>query len=222
MARKAKPPPSTLVFSAAEWVPLTEAFARAEGALGSSYLAEGNLVEHFRSGRLPTARYRGRAFVCVEPTFWKSLRAEEMTARLATRRFWCRVSPTSLLPPRASSWRARRSANSIRPILRLPARCRRLPTRSGAAAGLSSMIGIRSAARSHADASTRLVASRSPKMKASSLTTCLYGAKSNSAASPPPAQCVRSSERCVRRSARGRRRQRSGRGNFWHLLAFAG
>ena len=77
MARKAKPPPSTLVFSAAEWVPLTEAFARAKSALGSSYLAEGNLVEHFRSGQLPTARYRGRAFVCVEPTFWKSLRAEE-------------------------------------------------------------------------------------------------------------------------------------------------
>ena len=214
MARKAKPPPSTLVFSAAEWVPLPEAL----------------LGPRARSGR---ATWRGAispstsaADDCQRRCIAGAIRAPQTDVLEKPddcRDIMCRASPTRLLPrARASSWRARRSANSIRPILRLPARCRRLPTRSGAAAGLSSMIGIRSAARSHADASTRLVASRSPKMKASSLTTCLYGAKSNSAASPPPAQCVRPSERCVRRSARGRRRQRSGRGNFWHLLAFAG
>jgi hypothetical protein len=71
MPRKAKPPES---FSTAKWAPLIEAVALAEGALGSSYLAEGNLIEHLRSGRLPTARYRGGLLKRLQPTFWKSLR----------------------------------------------------------------------------------------------------------------------------------------------------
>ena len=222
MARKAKPPPSTLVFSAAEWAPLTEAFARAEGALGSSYLAEGNLVEHFRSGRLPTARYRGRAFVCVEPTFWKSLRAEEDDRQTGHPSILVSGLPDELTSA-AGFFVARAALGKLYSTD---------PTPSGALPEASDPQRRRGRIVVHdwhticGEIARRcldsLVASRSPKMKASSLTTCLYGAKSNSAASPRPAQCVRPSERCVRRSARGRRRQRSGRGNFWHLLAFAG
>jgi hypothetical protein len=56
---KAQPPPADpLVFSAAKWASLVEAFDWAEGALGSSYLAAGDLTEHFRSGRLPMAMRR--------------------------------------------------------------------------------------------------------------------------------------------------------------------
>jgi hypothetical protein len=85
MFRKAEPPPSTLVFSAVVWAPLHEAFALAEGALGSSLLAEGDLTRHLRSGRLPLAIYRGGTLERVEPTFLKSLRAGEADPRTGHR-----------------------------------------------------------------------------------------------------------------------------------------
>jgi hypothetical protein len=58
MARKAKPPADAPVFSAAKWASLAEAFDWAEGALGSTSLAEDDLTAHFRSGQLPLARWR--------------------------------------------------------------------------------------------------------------------------------------------------------------------
>jgi hypothetical protein len=81
MARKAKPPASVLVFSGSRWASLDEGFAWAEGALGSSYLAENDLTEHFRSGRLPTAMRHRRdgvdTFERLEPPFWKRLQVGE-------------------------------------------------------------------------------------------------------------------------------------------------
>lgn len=50
-------PASAPVFSAAAWASLDEAFAWAEGALGSDYLAEDDLTERLRSGQLPLARW---------------------------------------------------------------------------------------------------------------------------------------------------------------------
>jgi hypothetical protein len=71
VARKAKPPAS---FSAAKWASLIDAVELAESALGSGYLAEDNLIEHFQSGRVPTAVYRGGVIKLLEPTFWESVR----------------------------------------------------------------------------------------------------------------------------------------------------
>lgn len=75
MARRAKPPPA---FSAAEWAPLNEAFARAKAALGSRRLAERDLLKHMRSGRLATAVRRiahggAETFERLKPPFWKGL-----------------------------------------------------------------------------------------------------------------------------------------------------
>lgn len=65
-------------FSVAQWVPLNEAFARAKAALGSSDLAERDLVEHMRSGQLPSAmrqveRDDTEMFARIKPPFWDGL-----------------------------------------------------------------------------------------------------------------------------------------------------
>jgi hypothetical protein len=79
MARTAKPSPRQApAFSAAEWAPLKEAFARVKSALGSGRLTERDLLEDMRSGRLATAARRtardgAETFERLKPSFWKEL-----------------------------------------------------------------------------------------------------------------------------------------------------
>jgi hypothetical protein len=76
VARKTKPPPRQgPALSAAQWIPLSDAFARARAHLGSHRLAERDLLEHMRSGRLATAvrRIAGdgvELFEAVAPSFF--------------------------------------------------------------------------------------------------------------------------------------------------------
>ena len=90
MARKAKPPASVLVFSGSRWASLDETFAWAEGALGSSALAEDDLTERFRDGRLPIAMMRhGGMFELLEPSLRKRLWvAETEEEGVLTIRVW--------------------------------------------------------------------------------------------------------------------------------------
>ena len=170
MARKAKPPPSTLVFSAAEWAPLREAFAHAEGALGSGDLAEGPWLSTSAAGNCRRRRYRGRAFVCVEPTFLeKPAGRGRMTARLATRRVLVSGLPDERTASAAGFFVARAALGKLystdpTPSGALPEASD--PQRAPRPDLSSCRLAIRSAARSHADASTR-GRQRSPKMKAS-------------------------------------------------------
>lgn len=69
-------------FSVAQWAALNEAFARAKAALSSSNLAEHDLPEHIRAGRLPSALRRiardgSATFEPLKPSFWKGLQLLE-------------------------------------------------------------------------------------------------------------------------------------------------
>ena len=71
-SRRGAPAPA---FSTAQWASLSEAFARAKASLGSHRLAERDLLEHMRSGRLATAERRiagdgAELFVAVAPSFF--------------------------------------------------------------------------------------------------------------------------------------------------------
>jgi hypothetical protein len=82
VVRNAKPPPAiTPVFSAAKWASLDEAFAWAEGALGSDYLAEDDLTGRLRSGQFPLAMLHRRdgvdTFELLETSLLKSLQVVE-------------------------------------------------------------------------------------------------------------------------------------------------
>jgi hypothetical protein len=90
MASKAKPPASApVVFSASEWASLDEAFSWAEGALGSSALAEDDLTERFRNGQLPMAMRHAGMFELLEPSLRKRLWvAETEEEGVLTIRVW--------------------------------------------------------------------------------------------------------------------------------------
>ena len=84
------------VFSAAEWVPWSEAFARAKAALGSGELAARDLIEHLRKGRLDSlvrrvAQDGSETFVPLKPSDWEGavfgrsgkIRPSDSMARMA-------------------------------------------------------------------------------------------------------------------------------------------
>jgi hypothetical protein len=90
MAHKVKPLASApAVFSASKWASLDEAFSWAEGALGSSALAEEDLTERFRDGQLPIAMRHGDKFELLEPSLRKRLWvAETEEGGVLTIRVW--------------------------------------------------------------------------------------------------------------------------------------
>jgi hypothetical protein len=84
------------VFSAAEWAPWGEAFARAKAALGSGELAARDLIEHLRKGRLDSlvrrvAQDGSETFVPLKPSDWEGavfsrsgkIRPSDSMARMA-------------------------------------------------------------------------------------------------------------------------------------------
>ena len=84
------------VFSAAEWAPWREAFARAKAALGSGELAARDLIEHLRKGRLDSlvrrvAQDGSETFVPLKPSDWEGagfsrtgkIRPSDSMARMA-------------------------------------------------------------------------------------------------------------------------------------------
>jgi hypothetical protein len=84
------------VFSAAEWAPWGEVFARAKAALGSGELAARDLIEHLRKGRLDSlvrrvAQDGSETFVPLKPSDWEGavfsrsgkIRPSDSMARMA-------------------------------------------------------------------------------------------------------------------------------------------
>jgi hypothetical protein len=84
------------VFSAAEWAPWGEVFARAKAALGSGELAVRDLIEHLRKGRLDSlvrrvAQDGSETFVPLKPSDWEGavfsrsgkIRPSDSMARMA-------------------------------------------------------------------------------------------------------------------------------------------
>jgi hypothetical protein len=86
--RLIKPPTAAPVqpsmFSVAEWASINQAYARAKAALSSRILAERDLAEHLRAGRLNAAARtvargdEGRdVFSLLPPAFWRGLTLQE-------------------------------------------------------------------------------------------------------------------------------------------------
>jgi hypothetical protein len=84
------------VFSAAEWAPCSEAFARAKAALGSGELAGRDLIEHLRNGRLESlvrrvAQDGSQTCLPLKPSDWEGaafsrvgkIRPSDSMARMA-------------------------------------------------------------------------------------------------------------------------------------------
>jgi hypothetical protein len=75
-------PRKQAVFSVEQWVTLNAAFVRVKTALSSADLAEHDLPEHIRSGRLASAMRRmardgSVTFELLKPSFWKGLQLLE-------------------------------------------------------------------------------------------------------------------------------------------------